>query len=63
MKSDTVGVGTTSSWRAQAAYFYVLDLDGPALAWEYLRRNAAYRMAWMNRGRGVDGAPWGLRSC
>ena len=26
-------------WYATAAYLYVLHLDGPALAWEYLRRH------------------------
>lgn len=26
-----------------AAYLYVLHLDGPSLAWEYLRRNPQYR--------------------
>ena len=31
------------SWLPVAAYLYVLHLDGPSLAWEYLRRNAEYR--------------------
>ena len=26
-------------WHPGAAYLYVLHLDGPALAWEYLRRH------------------------
>lgn len=52
-------------WGVSAAYLYTLDLDGPALAWEYLRRNARYRaeyhasarlpLAWAER--------WGLRCC
>lgn len=52
-------------WGVAAAYLYTLDLDGPALAWEYLRRNPNYRTdyaaatrrgsAWCER--------WGLRSC
>jgi len=37
-------VGISSrSWLPVAAYLYVLNLDGPSLAWEYLRRNADYR--------------------
>src|SRR5450631_884824 len=34
------------AWRASAAYVYVLLLDGPSLAWEYLRRNPDYRRDW-----------------
>ena len=30
-------------WYPTAAYLYVLHLDGPTLAWEYLRRNPGYR--------------------
>jgi hypothetical protein len=33
-------------WHPAAAYLYVLHLDGPALAWEYLRRNPNYRLDW-----------------
>jgi hypothetical protein len=48
-------------WHASAAYLYVLHLDGPALAWEYLRRHPSYRQAWHTRA--ADGAqPWGLRT-
>ena len=36
-------------WHASAAYLYVLHLDGPALAWEYLRRHPGYRQAWHTR--------------
>lgn len=37
-----MGIGSRS-WLPVAAYLYVLNLDGPSLAWEYLRRNADYR--------------------
>ncbi|MFV3093976.1 transcriptional regulator domain-containing protein, partial [Pseudomonas sp. GW6] len=30
-------------WYPTAAYLYTLHLDGPALAWEYLRRHPDYR--------------------
>jgi hypothetical protein len=33
-------------WRPTAAYLYILQLDGPGLAWEYLRRNPSYRRDW-----------------
>ena len=39
---------STAHWHASAAYLYVLHLDGPALAWEYLRRNPEYRLAWQH---------------
>jgi hypothetical protein len=49
-------------WYATAAYLYVLHLDGPALAWEYLRRNPDYRRDWLRRSRQPDTAHrWGLR--
>lgn len=38
-------------WRPAAAYLYVLHLDGPSLAWEYLRRNPVYRRDWRQRHR------------
>ncbi len=38
-------------WHPTAAYLYVLHLDGPALAWEYLRRNPDYRRDWLHRRR------------
>ena len=34
-------------WYPTAAYLYTLHLDGPALAWEYLRRNPDYRRDWL----------------
>lgn len=49
------------AWRPSAAYLYVLHLDGPALAWEYLRRNPDYRRDWLRRRRPQDAAQrWGL---
>ena len=49
-------------WYPTAAYLYVLHLDGPALAWEYLRRNPGYRRDWRRRRRRPDAAlAWGLR--
>ena len=48
-------------WHASAAYLYVLHLDGPALAWEYLRRHPGYRQAWHTQA--TDAAqPWGLHA-
>lgn len=52
------------AWQSQAAYFYTLDLDGPALAWEYLRRNPDYRADWAVRSRrrcAATAGRWGLR--
>lgn len=49
-------------WHASAAYLYVLHLDDPALAWEYLRRHSGYRRDW-RRHRGRTDAiaqRWGL---
>ena len=48
------------SWYPTAAYLYVLHLDGPALAWEYLRRHPDYRQDWRRR-RPDAGHRWGLR--
>ncbi|WP_297927427.1 DUF2285 domain-containing protein [Metallibacterium sp.] len=50
-------------WHPAAAYLYVLHLDGPALAWEYLRRNPDYRCDWQYRRRHHAPAArhWGLR--
>ncbi|MCH4579943.1 DUF2285 domain-containing protein [Achromobacter xylosoxidans] len=49
-------------WYPTAAYLYTLHLDGPALAWEYLRRNPDYRHDWLRRRRRPDAAHrWGLR--
>ncbi len=50
-------------WHPSAAYLYVLHLDGPALAWEYLRRNPEYRRAWQRRRHRPlhEAQHWGLR--
>jgi hypothetical protein len=49
-------------WHPSAAYLYVLHLDGPALAWEYLRRDPDYRRDWLRRLGHPDTAQrWGLR--
>ena len=52
-------INTAASWRATAAYLYTLDLDGPALAWEYLRRDAGYQQAWRAAHRRLDARQWG----
>jgi hypothetical protein len=44
-------------WRATAAYIYILHLDSISLAWEYLRRNRAYRRDWARLGRDDRGRP------
>ena len=47
-------------WYATAAYLYVLHLDSPALAWEYLRRHPDYRRDWLRFRRQPDVAGhWG----
>lgn len=47
------------------AYLWVLHLDGPALAWEYLRRNPSYCADWGRRAE-ADAAEvagrWGLKA-
>ena len=48
-------------WYPTAAYLYTLHLDGPALAWEYLRRHPDYRRDWLRRRRPEAAARWGLR--
>lgn len=49
-------------WYPTAAYLYVLHLDGPALAWEYLRRHPDYWRDWLRRRRHPYAAhAWGLR--
>jgi len=55
-----------NDWHPAAAYLYALTLDGPALAWEYLRRNPHYRAvyglhAWGSGDEAGHAAPWGLR--
>lgn len=49
-------------WYPIAAYLYALHLDGPGLAWEYLRRHPDYRRDWLRRHRRPEAAHrWGLR--
>lgn len=51
-----------AAWHPVAAYLYVLHLDGPSLAWEYLRRNPEYRRDWhLHRRRPRQARRWGLR--
>lgn len=53
---------SSQHWYPTAAYLYTLHLDGPALVWEYLRRNPSYRRDWLRRRRKPDAAQaWGLR--
>lgn len=53
---------SADAWYPTAAYLYVLHLDDPALAWEYLRRHPDYRRDWLRRHRQPDAAhAWGLR--
>ena len=56
----------TNHWYPSAAYLYVLHLDGPALAWEYLRRHPDYRQDWQDFHTQPDAGNhaanhWGLR--
>ena len=50
-------------WYATAAYLYVLHLDGPALAWEYLRRHPDYRRDWLRGTRTRPGSPITMQWC
>ena len=53
---------SSDHWHPSAAYLYVLHLDGPALAWEYLRRDPDYQRDWLHRQRHPEVAQrWGLR--
>lgn len=50
-------------WRSRDNYQYVLGLDGPLFAWEYLRRNSSYRAHWHARNaapRPGSHCGWGL---
>jgi hypothetical protein len=49
------------AWRAGASYLYTLDLDGPDLAWEYLRRNPQYQADWSTSAARAAPERWGLR--
>lgn len=39
----------SNGWHPPAAYLYTVHLDGPSLAWEYLRRNPDYQRDWQHR--------------
>lgn len=53
---------SAAHWYPTAAYLYTLHLDGPALAWEYLRRHPDYRLDWQRRRRWPQASHrWGLR--
>jgi Family of unknown function (DUF6499) len=55
---------TESAWTATAGYLYLLQLDAPSLAWEYLRRNPDYRAMWRRLGSHTplsEIQTWGLR--
>jgi len=66
LNKETLPV-STDDWRSPAAYDYAQDLDHPAFAWEFLRRNPGYREAFdanpIHDDRGADGpaSDWGLR--
>jgi hypothetical protein len=52
-----------SAWQNREAFKYTEQLDGPLLAWEYLRRNRAYRTAWNERNPAeaeTSARDWGL---
>ena len=54
----------SDQWRPNAAYFYLLQCDAVALAWEYLRRNPTYRHDCHCSNLREDTRPahqWGLR--
>lgn len=44
-----------------AAYLYLLSIDAPGLAWEYLRRNDGYVADWARDGATGSATAWGLR--
>jgi len=56
-----MGELSSDHWHPSAAYLYVLHLDGPALAWEYLRRDPDYRRDWLRRRHPGTAQRWGLR--
>lgn len=61
MKKSATAIPQIGPWTASAAYLYTLDLDGPGLAWEYLRRHPRYCADWQRRQRITSFNPWGLR--
>ncbi len=56
---------SAAHWYPTAAYLYTLHLDGPALAWEYLRRHPDDRLDWhlTHAMRILSGVPTTLPWC
>jgi hypothetical protein len=53
---------SATHWHPPAAYLYTVHLDGPSLAWEYLRRNPDYQLDWQRqRPEVLSPQRWGLR--
>ena len=55
---------SVTEWRPTAAYLYLLSLNADGLAWEYLRRNPAYKAEYLSRDRPESKSfwlRWGLR--
>ena len=50
-------------WNCTAAYTYLLGLTNADLAWEYLRRNLAYRSSWVlpQQSKLVAAQHWGMQ--
>lgn len=50
--------GPTIDWRNESDYSDLLPLDRQSFAWEWLRRNPRYRLAWdYRRGANEDSSP------
>jgi len=56
----TKTIDSPGVWRAASAYLYTLDLDAPALAWEYLRRHPQYQSEWSRAAQREVPERWGL---
>jgi len=57
-----MAIRNTAHCYPTAAYLYLLHQDGPALAWEYLRRHPEYQRDWLRAPDSTDAARrWGLR--
>lgn len=64
MWKEWIITAASKRWHSSAAYLYLLRLNGPSLAWEYLRRNVEYRDDWAQRRRidFSDPAFWALET-
>ena len=63
-KGDFAMSPSMIEWRPTSAYLYLLHLNANGLAWEYLRRNPAYRKDFERFHRTRDGVfqtRWGLQ--